>query len=159
MRGSWVLIVLLAVIVVVVIARGPMREWNERRAARRQERKRQWRKERDAAKAQHASDHSMNPAKAAARDGAPRWQKVAKASGSKCWLCGTRTYADDRRRDRSGREELGATFPVVDYVVRPDRGGSQELSNARIAHRHCASIRAARPDHVKFGRPPRTFGG
>ena len=63
----------------VVLLRGPLRELRHRRAERERARKRQWRKDRDAAKAQRREERAMNPAKAAARSGPPAWQKVAKA--------------------------------------------------------------------------------
>lgn len=157
MQGLWLIIGALAVLALVLLTRGPMREWSGRRTQKRQERKREWRRDRDAAKAQHRAEHAMNPERAAARKPPPTWQKVAKAQGSKCWLCGTRTYSDDRGRDSFGREVLGATFPVVDYVESVDKGGSQTLDNARIAHRHCAQVRAANPARGKYGSPPRTY--
>ena len=99
----------------------------------------------------------MNPAKAAARRGPPRWQQVAQRNGSKCWLCGTRTYPDDRRRAGVGTEQLGATYPTVDYVVSIDRGGTYDMGNARIAHRLCAESRLANPGREEFRPPLRTY--
>lgn len=99
----------------------------------------------------------MNPARAAARSGPPRWQQVAERQGGKCWLCGTRTYADDRRRTGPGSEKLGATYPTVDYVVPIDQGGTYEQENVRIAHRHCRDVRMANSSRREFGSPRRTY--
>lgn len=99
----------------------------------------------------------MNPARAAARSGPPRWQQVAERQGGKCWLCGTRTYPDDRRRTGPGSEQQGATYPTVDYVVPIDQGGTYEQDNVRLAHRHCRDVRVANPARREFGTPPRTF--
>ncbi len=99
----------------------------------------------------------MNPARAAARSGPPRWQQVAERQGGKCWLCGTRTYADDRRRTGPGREQLGATYPTVDYVVPIEQGGTYEQDNVRLAHRHCRDVRVANSSRREFGSPRRTF--
>lgn len=126
-----------------------------RRAARDHEAKRIRRRERRARARTPANP--MNPARAAARRGAPTWQQVAQRQGSKCWLCGTRTYADDRERDRTGHERLGATYPEVDYVIALEAGGTHADDNVRIAHRHCAATRRAKPHLTTFGRPPRTY--
>ena len=99
----------------------------------------------------------MNPARAAARKGPRRWQQVAQRQGSKCWLCGTRTHADDRRRIDVGREQLGATYPAVDYVVPLEGGGTYEMDNLRIAHRLCQERRLANGSRSQFAPPARTF--
>ena len=99
----------------------------------------------------------MNPAKAAARSGPPAWQKVATAHGAKCVLCGTRTFEDDRLRTGSGEERLGKTYPEVVFLTPLEAGGTYELSNARIAHRHCAAVQRAHPGRGKYGTPPRTY--
>lgn len=99
----------------------------------------------------------MNPVRAAARQGPPRWQQVQQRSGGKCWLCGTRTHADDRRRATDGREQLGATYPVVDFIVPVDSGGSYAFDNARIVHRHCRDLRANDRGRSQYGPPRRTF--
>lgn len=131
-------------------------EVNARRAAQAQEDKRTRRRERR--QRARTPENPMNPARAAARRGAPTWQQVAQKQGSKCWLCGTRTYSEDRERDRNGRERFGATYPEVDYVVAIDSGGTYEDDNVRLAHRHCAATRRAKPHLTTFGRPPRTYG-
>jgi 5-methylcytosine-specific restriction endonuclease McrA len=122
-----------------------------------QARKRQWRRDRDAAKAQRRQDRAMSPAKIAARSGPPRWQQVEQRTGAKCWLCGTRVYPDDRMRVKHGGVRLGATYPTVDYVVAIDRGGTYEPDNVRLAHRHCQAARQANPARTQYGRPPRTY--
>ncbi len=139
----------------VIVTSRILVEVRSRREALQRERKRARRKERRA-KAQ-SSEKSRNPARAAARRGAPTWQQVSAKQGSKCWLCGTRTYADDHRRDASGTDRLGKCFPCVDYVVALESGGTYAESNLRLAHRHCASARRANPALTTFGRPPRTF--
>ena len=158
MSSLWVIIGILVVVAAFLLLRGPVREWRARRAQSRQENKRQWRRERDEAKARHKAEHAMSRQKAAARDGAPTWHKVARIHGSKCWLCGTRTYDDDMVRKSSGSFAYGATYPVVDYVTPIERGGTYLDDNVRIAHRHCASVRAQHPDRGKYGTPPRTYG-
>lgn len=127
------------------------------RAARDQETKRQRRRDRRARERAPIDTPRRNTAKAASRRGAPTWQQVAQRQGPKCWLCGTRTYADDRHRDPSGREHLGKTYPCVDLLVSIDAGGTFEDANVRLAHRHCAAARQANPSLVTFGRPPRTY--
>jgi hypothetical protein len=122
-----------------------------------QQAKREGRRDRVAQREQRRLDRAMKPAKVAAKRGAPTWQQVAQRQGTKCWLCGTRTYADDRQRDASGREQLGRTFPCVDYVIAIEAGGTHEDHNVRLAHRHCAAARRANPALTKFGRPPRTY--
>ena len=99
----------------------------------------------------------MNQAKVAARKGLPRWQQVAQRQGSKCWLCGTRTYPDDRRRIDVGTHRHGAAFPVVDLVVPLDDGGTYDPDNLRIAHLQCSERRIAKPDRSDYRAPQRTF--
>ena len=72
-----VLIVLLAIIALVLLLRRPFGEWRHLRAERAQERKRQWRRQREADKERRRIERAMNPAKAAAKKGPPRWQQVA----------------------------------------------------------------------------------
>ena len=122
-----------------------------------QEAKRERRRARRAAERDPAVERPRNPAKAAARRGAPTWQQVAQRQGPKCWLCGTRTYDDDRARDSSGRERFGKTYPCVDYVIAIEAGGTYEEANVRLAHRHCAAARRDNPALKEFGRPPRTY--
>ena len=155
--GLTVVVILAAVVALVLLLRGPVNELRARRQERERERKRQWRRDRDLAKAQRATQRAMNPAKAAARKGPPRWQQVAQRQGSKCWLCGTRTNADDRRRLEDGSERQGATYPVVEFVVPIDRGGTFEYDNTRLAHRHCSDLRTANPARTEWGPPKRTF--
>ncbi len=144
-------------VVGVLVASRVMREVQQSRDARRQSQKRQERRERRERARNPNKDRAMNPVKAGAKRGAPTWQQVAKRQGSKCWLCGTRTYADDHRRDASGTDRLGKCFPCVDYVVALESGGTYAESNLRLAHRHCASARRANPALTTFGRPPRTY--
>jgi len=156
--GLTIIIVLAAVLAAVLLLRGPIGELRTRRRERAQERKREWRRQRDAEKARRSVERAMNPVKAAARKGAPKWQQVAQRQGSKCWLCGTRTNPDDRRRTEDGEDILGATHPVVDFVVPIDRGGTYEYENARIAHRHCRDLRIANPARTEWGSPKRSYG-
>ena len=153
----WVLIVILALVAATLLLREPFARWRARRRERQQERKREDRRRRRLAKAERASERAMNPARAAARSGPPRWQQVAERQGSKCWLCGTRTYADDRRRTGPGSEELGSTYPTVDYVVPIEQGGTYAQDNVRLAHRHCRNVRIANPSRREFGSPRRMF--
>jgi VanZ family protein len=134
-----------------------VREVDARRADRDRQQKRQTRRERRDRQRNPAPKRAMNPVKAAARRGAPTWQQVAQRQGGKCWLCGTRTYEQDRARDAAGREALGATFPCVDFVVAVESGGTYEDANVRLAHRHCAAARRANPSLTQFGRPRRTY--
>jgi 5-methylcytosine-specific restriction endonuclease McrA len=83
---------------------------------------------------------------------------VAQQHGGKCWLCGSRTDRDDRRRLGVGREQLGATYPTVDYVLSIDNGGTYEMDNLRIAHRQCRERRQANGSRTEFSSPTRTFG-
>jgi len=154
---AWVLVVgVLALLTVVLLARTPLAEYRRRRQERERARKRQWRRERAEAAERRRTERAMNPARAAARRGVPRWQQVAKRSGSKCWLCGTRTFPDDRRRVGAGAEQLGATYPAVDFVVPIERGGTYELDNARVVHRHCQALRVADGGRDTYGAPRRT---
>lgn len=140
-----------------VITSRVLGEVRRSRAARDQETKRQWRRDRRARARAPVDTSRRNAAKASLRKGAPTWQQVAQRQGPKCWLCGTRTYADDRHRDASGREHLGKAFPCIDVVVPIDVGGTFEDANVRLAHRHCAAARRDNPSLQKFGRPPRTY--
>lgn len=132
-------------------------ESDARRADRERERKRERRRERRDRQRSQQPARAMNPVRAAARRGAPTWQQVAQRQGAKCWLCGTRTYEQDRLRDDSGREHLGATFPSVDLVLAIESGGTYEDANVRLAHRHCAAARRGNPSLTRFGRPRRTY--
>jgi hypothetical protein len=154
---TWVLIAVLALAVVVLLVREPFSRWRVRRREREQERKREERRQRRQAKEERRTERAMNPARAAARSGPPRWQQVAERQGGKCWLCGTRTYPDDRRRTGPGSEQLGATYPTVDYVLPIDQGGTYEQDNVRIAHRRCRDVRIANSSRRDFGAPRRTF--
>ena len=140
-----------------VITSRVLTEVRRSRAARDQETKRQRRRDRRAGARAPVEPSRRNSAKAASRRGAPTWQQVAQRQGSKCWLCGTRTYADDRHRDSSGREHLGKTYPCVDLVLAIESGGTYEDANVRLAHRHCSTARRENPSLKQFGRPPRTY--
>jgi 5-methylcytosine-specific restriction endonuclease McrA len=155
--GFIVLVVVVTAIVLAILLRGPIGELQSRRRAHAQERKRQWRRQREADRERRRVERAMNPAKAAARKGEPKWQQVAERHGSKCWLCGTRTYPDDRRRVDVGEERPGATYPAVDYIVPIDRGGTYEMDNLRIAHRACRERRLVNPTRTEYGSPKRTF--
>lgn len=154
---GWVLLGILVVVAIVLLLRGPVRELRQRRSERARDRKRAARKEREEARRRGNPERAMNPERAAAKSGPPKWQQVAQKHGSKCWLCGTRTFVDDRQRTAHG-ERLGATYPTIDTVLSIDRGGSYAMDNLRIAHRHCAQVRASNPARTQYGSPPRTFG-
>lgn len=154
---TWALVAVLALMALVLLLREPFGRWRERRLEREQERKREDRRRRRQAKTDRRSERAMNPARAAARSGAPRWQQVADRQGAKCWLCGTRTYPDDRRRTGPGSERLGATYPTVDYVLPIEQGGTYQQDNVRLAHRHCRDVRLANIGRREFGSPRRTF--
>lgn len=132
-----------------------LRQVAQQQAVTDQERKRARRRERDA-RSKAAPERPMNEAKAAARSGPPRWQQVMERTGTKCWLCGTRVYPDDRQGSGKGAR-LGATHPVVDFVVEPDQGGSYAWDNVRLAHLACRRGRRARPDVTRFTSPSRTY--
>lgn len=141
----------------VVITSRVLVEVRRARAVRDHEAKRQRRRDRRARARAPIDTPRRNTVKAASRRGAPTWQQVAQRQGPKCWLCGTRTYADDHHRDPSGREHQGKTYPCVDLVVAVGAGGTYEDANVRLAHRHCAAARQANPSLATFGRPPRTY--
>jgi hypothetical protein len=147
----------LAVLVLVIVLRQPVAEYRARRREREQERKRQWRRDKEAARLQRRQERAMNPARAAARKGPPTWQQVEQRQGGKCWLCGKRTFPDDRRRTPAGSEQFGATYPSVDYVVPLESGGTYQVANARVAHRHCQALRRADGGRREYGAPQRTF--
>ena len=154
---AWaVVLVLLAAVALLLILREPFGEWWARRRQREVEKKRAWRRQRELERAQR-SGPAMNQAKVAARKGLPRWQQVAGRQGSKCWLCGTRTYPDDRQRVAAGEERLGAAYPVVDLVLPLDDGGTYDPDNLRIAHRQCSERRVVKPDRTDYRAPKRTF--
>lgn len=156
--GFAVFVAVLVGVLLVLLLREPVGRWRRHRREREQTRKREGRRERRAARAARSAERAMNPSRAAARAGAPSWQQVAKRQGGKCWLCGTRTYADDRRRRPDGVEQLGATFPTVDYVVAVDQGGTYDGDNVRLAHRQCRDVRRANTSRREFGSPRRTYG-
>jgi 5-methylcytosine-specific restriction endonuclease McrA len=142
--------------VAVLLLHRPLAQWRRRVAEREQEAKRAARRERRQ-QAVQAPERPMNPAKAAARSGPPRWQQVMERQGTKCWLCGTRVYPDDR--EGSGKQAtFGATYPEVDLVVPLEQGGSYAWDNVRLAHRACRRGRTARPDDTTFTTPSRTYG-
>ena len=142
----------------VAAASAVLRQVGQHQAAVEHERKRARRRER-VERATAAPERPMNPAKAAARSGPPRWQQVADRQGSKCWLCGTRVFPDDRAPGRVADARPGATYPVVDYVIAPDQGGSYVWGNVRLAHLACQRGRAAGPNITRFTTPSRTYGG
>jgi hypothetical protein len=155
---EWVIVsAVAAVVALAFLLREPLAELRQRRRERERERKRARRRQRELDKAQRRTERAMNPVKAAARKGEPRWQQVAQRQGSKCWLCGTRTYPDDRRRLDVGAEQFGATYPAVDFVIPLDRGGTYEMDNLRIAHRQCQERRREDASRSKFAAPKRTF--
>lgn len=127
------------------------------RSGRMREQKRADRRARREARRSPVVERPRNAARAAARRGAPTWQQVTQRQGPKCWLCGTRTYEEDRVRDASGVEHLGRTYPCVDVVTPIESGGTYEDGNVRLAHRHCAAARRDNPGLQEFGRPPRTY--
>jgi len=132
-------------------------EMLQSRLGRMREEKRADRRARRAARRAPVVRRPRNTAKAAARRGQPTWQQVAKRQGAKCWLCGTRTYEEDRMRDASGVERPGRTYPTVDFVIPIESGGTLDDGNVRLAHRHCATARRENPALREFGRPPRTY--
>jgi len=132
-------------------------EVRERRAARDHERKRARRRERRERERNPQPERPMNTARAAARKGEPTWQLVGQRSGTKCWLCGRRTHEDDRQRQPDGSYRLGAAYPTVVYVTRIDQGGTYEIDNARVAHRHCAALRESNPTRREYGTPKPTY--
>ena len=134
-----------------------MVEVRARRAARDRDEKRARRRERRERERNPQPERPMNPARAAARRGEPTWQLVGQRSGTKCWLCGRRTHEDDRQRQPDGSYRLGATHPTIVYVTRVDQGGTYEIENARVAHRHCAALRESNPGRREYGAPKRTF--
>jgi 5-methylcytosine-specific restriction endonuclease McrA len=155
---EWVLFAaVLAVVALGLLLREPFAEFRKRRREREKARKKARRRQRELDKERRRIERAMNPVKAAARKGAPRWQQVAQRQGGKCWLCGTRTYADDRRRVDVGMEQFGATYPCVDYVVALDRGGTYAMDNLRIAHRGCQDRRRADGSRTTFAPPKRSF--
>ncbi len=154
---TWALIAVLALAALALLLREPFTRWRRRRREQEQDRKRENRRQRRRAQAERRSERAMNPARAAARSGPPRWQQVAERQGGKCWLCGTRTYPDDRRRTGPGSEQLGATYPTVDFVLPIEQGGDYQLDNVRLAHRHCRDVRIANSSRREFGSPRRTF--
>jgi hypothetical protein len=155
---EWTAFVAVGVVVaLVLLLRGPIAELRHRRRQRERERKRAWRRQRDAERAQRRTDRAMNRARAAARKGPPSWQQVVQRQGPKCWLCGMRTFPDDRRRLDVGQEQLGATFPEVDLVVPLDEGGTYLMDNVRVAHRLCRQRRLEVRSRTTFTPPKRTF--
>jgi VanZ family protein len=132
-------------------------EVRRRRSARAHEAKREARRQRRERERNPQPERPMNTAKAAARKGAPSWQVVGQRTGTKCWLCGRRTHEDDRRREADGSYRLGSTYPTVVFVNRIDQGGTYEVENARIAHRHCAALRESNPGRREYGTPRRTY--
>ena len=142
--------------IAVLLLHRPVAHWRRGAAEREQEAKRRARRERRE-QAQAPPERPMNPAKAAARSGPPRWQQVMERQGTKCWLCGTRVYPEDRQGSGK-RATLGATYPEVDIVIPLEQGGSYAWDNVRLAHRACRRGRAARPDITTFTSPSRTYG-
>jgi VanZ family protein len=144
--------------VAVVLLHRPLQAWRRHAADREQAAKRDARRlRREQEKlSRQAPERPMNPERAAARSGPPRWQQVMERQGTKCWLCGTRVYPDDRQGSGKGAL-LGATHPEVDLVVPVEQGGSYAWDNVRLAHLACRRGRAARPDVTRFTTPSRTY--
>ena len=153
----WVLIVVLALVALVLLLREPVGRWRRPASGARAGAQAGGPAPAAARQAERSRERAMNPAKAAARSGPPRWQQVAERQGGKCWLCGTRTYADDRTRVGTGAERLGATYPTVDYVLPIEQGGTYERDNVRLAHQHCRDLRRANPARREYGSPRRTY--
>ena len=139
-----------------VVASILMQRWARHRAALEHERKRERRRQRRTA-ATSPPDRPMNPARAAARSGLPRWQQVADRQGRKCWLCGARVRPDDREPGPQSQARPGATFPIVDFVVDPESGGTYAWDNVRLAHVECQRRRRARPDASRFTPPAKSY--
>lgn len=76
-----------------------------------------------------------------AREGAPiHWTTVAERDGLACHLCGDDCDPNDFTRD--GTTFLaGITYPSVDHVIPLSLGGPHDLSNVRLAHCLCNSLR------------------
>jgi 5-methylcytosine-specific restriction endonuclease McrA len=58
-----------------------------------------------------------------------RIQAIIRRDGKRCWLCG----------DKFGKTERGVT---IDHAIPKSRGGTNHLSNLRLAHRRCNHERA-----------------
>ena len=62
-------------------------------------------------------------------------REIRKRDGENCWLCGHRM---EFRNPSQHAGDLGAS---VDHVLPKNKGGKKELSNLRLAHRICNSLR------------------
>ena len=60
---------------------------------------------------------------------------ILERDGYVCWLCGEATRPDVESQDDK--------YPTLDHVVPRSRGGSDDPSNLRCAHRLCNSLRGA----------------
>ncbi len=74
----------------------------------------------------------------------PHWCKVANATGSMdCWLCGFPTDPSDFvQKDYF---IVGPEYPSVDHIIPVSKGGTGEMTNLKIAHMMCNSLRGDSP--------------
>lgn len=74
------------------------------------------------------------------------WRRISARDGSACYLCGYDTDANDymRRLGSDGREAFiaGLEYPSLDHVIPLSKGGAHSMSNARLAHTYCNSIKS-----------------
>lgn len=80
------------------------------------------------------------------RTGTLDWRRVRDQDGPACYLCGFDTDDGDFLRviGSDGREAfvVGLGYPSLDHVVPLSRGGAHSMSNARLAHAYCNSIKS-----------------
>ena len=74
----------------------------------------------------------------------PHWSVVAKHYNSmNCWICGDITDAKDYLKGE--HFTAGPNYPSVDHIVPVSNGGLGEISNLRVAHMICNSLRGTTP--------------
>ena len=74
------------------------------------------------------------------------WRSVREQQGPACYLCGYDTDDSDYtvRLGSDGREVfiVGLEYPSLDHVIPLSKGGEHSMSNARLAHTYCNSIKS-----------------
>lgn len=79
-------------------------------------------------------------------DGPIDWRRVCTRDGLACYLCGYDTDVNDYTMapGSDGREAfiVGLEYPSLDHVIPLSKGGAHSMSNARLAHTYCNSIKS-----------------
>lgn len=94
----------------------------------------------------HHYEHLRRSRTVVAPDGIINWRRVRTRDGAACYLCGYDTNANDymMRLGSNGRQAfiVGLEYPSLDHVIPLSKGGAHSMSNSRLAHTYCNSIKS-----------------